>query len=152
LAQQLFQLAYKELQKNYELHPLDLRVHAQEVLLLQEAATLSGNKSLLLEAEKIMEEALKESPKRQQFIYTLAGLKIQLNKVDEAEALYKRAISDYDRIGESWWRLALLYSVTNRMNEAIVLLDEAKEKGIVLGVEGDSVLADILERAKVKAE
>jgi len=95
---------------------------------------------------------LKESPKRQQFIYTLAGLKIQLNKVDEAEALYKRAISDYDRIGESWWRLALLYSVTNRMNEAIVLLDEAKEKGIVLGVEGDSVLADILERAKVKAE
>ena len=122
LAQQLFQLAYKELQKNYELHPLDLRVHAQEVLLLQEAATLSGNKSLLLEAEKIMEEALKESPKRQQFIYTLAGLKIQLNKVDEAEALYKRAISDYDRIGESWWRLALLYSVTNRMNEAIVFL------------------------------
>ncbi len=146
LAQKLFQIAYKDLEKNRELHPFDLRVYAQEALLLQEAASLSGDKSLLLEAEKLMEDGLAQTPKRQQFIYTLAGLKIQLNKVDEAESLYLQAINDYEMIGESWWRLALLKSVFGKTEEAVAIINEAKEKGISFGTEGDPVVASILAK------
>jgi len=148
LSRDLFQLAYRELEKNGELHPLDLRVHAQLALLIQEASTLSGDKSLLLEAERIMEDGLEKSPKRQQFIYTLAGLKIQLNKVDEAEELYRRAIKDDEIIGESWWRLALLQSVFGDMDGAIITINEAQEKGINFGGEGGPIIESILEKYK----
>ncbi|MDP2684222.1 MAG: O-antigen ligase family protein [bacterium] len=146
LARDLFKLAYEELEKNRKLHPLDLRVHAQQSLLIQEAATLSGDKSLLFEAEKIMEDGLAKSPKRQQFIYTLAGLKIQLNKLDEAEALYRQAIADDEKIGESWWRLALMKSVFGDLNGAVDIIKEAQDKGINFGGEGDPVVASILEK------
>jgi len=116
------------------------------VLLLQEVATLSGDRTLIQDAEKIMEEALSKSPKRQQFIYTLAGLKIQLNQFAEAEALYRQAIADDEKIGESWWRLALLKSVFGDIKEAVDIINEAREKGINFGGEGDPVVADILEK------
>src|SRR3989344_2071099 len=148
LAQALFQLSIEELEQNRKLHPLDLRIHSQQALLIQEAATLSGNKGLLLEAEKIMEDGLEKSPKRQQFIYTLAGIKIQLDKVDEAEALYRRAIKDDETIGESWWRLALLQSVFRTMDDAISTINEATEKGINFGGEGEPVIESILNKYK----
>lgn len=147
LAIDLFKLVYEELKKNRIMHPKDLRVHSQLTLLLQEAATLSGNKKLLSEAEVIMEEGLKASPKRQQFIYTLAGLKIQLDKKDEAIALYKQAIADDEKISESWWRLALVYSVFDRMGDALNLLKEAESKGIVFDADGQEVIKEILQRA-----
>lgn len=147
LAIDLFKLASEELNKNRQIHPLDLRVYSQQVLLIQEAATLSGNKKLLADAEKIMEEAIKMSPKRQQFIYTLAGLKIQLDKKDEAEVLYKQAISDDEKIGESWWRLALMYSVFDRIDEALNLLKEAENKGISFDADGQVVIKEIRQRA-----
>ena len=147
LAIDLFKLIHEELNKNRQMHPLDLRVHSQLTLLLQEAASLSGNKKILVEAESIMEEGLKQSPKRQQFIYTLAGLKIQLDKKDEAIVLYKQAISDDERVGESWWRLALVYSVFDRIPDAVDIIKEAQSKGIVFGSDGDEIVREILEKA-----
>lgn len=152
LAKDLFKLVYAELAKNRELHPLDLRVHAQQSLLAQEAATLSQNRLLLVEAEKVMDDAMPKSPKRQQFIYTMAGIKIQLQKYGEAEALYKGAIEDDELIGESWWRLALLYSVTGKMEESVKLIEEAREKNINFGAEGDQVVARILGKLDESTE
>lgn len=146
LARDLFKLAYEELEKNRKLHPLDLRVHAQQALLIQEASSLSGDRGLLVEAERIMKDGLEKSPERQQFIYTLAGIEIQLDKLDEAEALYRRAIADDELIGESWWRLALMQSVFGNMDGAINTINEAREKGVNFGAEGDPVVEDILNK------
>ncbi len=150
LAQALFQLAYGELSKNLELHPLDVRVHAQQSLLVQDAAAMSGNKYLLLDAEEIMEDALAKSPRRQQFIYTLAGIKIQLQKLDEAETLYKQAIADDRMIGESWWRLALLYSIAGKPKEAMAFIEEAQKIGVQFDAEGNAMVADITVKSKVE--
>ena len=147
VARSLFQLAYGEIGKNRQLHPLDVRVHSQQIMLAQEAALLSGDKTLLLEAEKVAEDALVKSPKRQQFLYTAAGIKIQLNKIDEAEALYKQAIADNEKISESWWRLALLYSVSDRMDKAVQLIKSAQAKNISFDADGQGVINEILNRA-----
>lgn len=147
LAIDLFKLCYDEMNKNLQLHPLDLRISSQQALLVQEAASLSGNKKLLVDAERIMEEALKLSPKRQQIIYTLAGIKIQLDKKDEAEVLYKRALADNEKIGESWWRLALMYSVFDRLPEARSIIEEAQRKGVNFNAEGRTVIDNILQKS-----
>jgi O-antigen ligase len=153
LAQELFQLAYGELNKNLELHPLDLRVYSQQVLLLQEAAALSKDKKLIEEAEKIMEQALSMSEERQQFIYILAGLKVQLGKSEEAEALYRSAIEHDEKISESWWRLALLYGgIYNDTEGAIKIIEEATSRGILFGPEGKAVIANILQKHEQKMQ
>ena len=71
----------------------------------------------------------------------------ELDKKDEAEVLYKQAISDDEKIGESWWRLALMYSVFDRMHDALNLLKEAESKGIIFDTDGQGVVKEILQRA-----
>ncbi len=139
LAQNLFEVANEGYNKNKELHPGDVRIHAQQSIMLQTVANLSGNKVHLLEAESVAEEALQISPKRQQLIFTLAGIKVQLQKVDEARALYQQSIDDDPRIGEGWWRLALLENAIGNKEKSIEILDEAKEKKVSFTEEGLNV-------------
>ncbi len=127
----LFDLAYGELVKNRVLHPLDIRVNMAQSQLAQAGAQIKQDVSFLYEAEEIMEDALKKSPKRQQIQYTLAQLKLHLNKPEEAIQIIKESIDNYSEISEGWWRLILVYRDIGDIEQAKRVIQEANDKGIV---------------------
>ena len=64
----------------------------------------------------------------------------------EAEALYLRAMADDAKISESWWRLALLYSVSGNMDKAIKLIEQAQAKNISFDADGQNIINEILQK------
>lgn len=152
LSKSLFELSMAETDKNRKLHPLDVRVHGTQALLLQSVYSFTEDKVFLEQAEKITEDALLLSPERQQFLFTLAGIKVQLGKPNEAEALYRQNIENYPKIAESWWRLALLLDVVfKKTDEAVALLDKGvAEYGFDdFGNEGNVVVKGIRDKFKL---
>ncbi|MBU1895292.1 O-antigen ligase family protein [Patescibacteria group bacterium] len=144
-ANELFDLAYSELKKNRDLHPLDIRVHLQQSQLAQFGWQLKEDPNFIFEAEATLEDALSKSPRRQQVIYSLAGLKMQLNKSEEAEKLLKASIEDDPIISEGWIRLAALYRDIGNQAMAVELLTEARRQNIVFTEKDESFVKLILE-------
>jgi O-antigen ligase len=142
--QALLAVALNELEKNFRLHPRDIRIHMQVTLLSQIAAEMAQNEQFLFQAEKVMEEGLSFSPKRQQLAYTLAGIKYQLGKVDEAILILEETINNEPRISESWWRLAIIYGHAGRDQEARNVVAKALEQGVAFDKDGMSVIAPYL--------
>ena len=130
LAKQLVERAYSELEKNRVLHPGDIRVHMQQTQLAQIAAEISQDPALIVKAEKILEEAISYSPKRQQLYYTLSGLQMQLGKGDDALETLKTAISFDNTIKEGWYRTVLIYNHMGRVEDAKNAAQEALDLGI----------------------
>lgn len=116
-AAQLVTLAYNELQKNRTLHPMDIRVHLQQAQTADIAVRYVGQVDKLFEAEATIQEALTYSPKRQQLFYMLSVVKLQVQKPDEAIKLLNQAIDLDPKIGEGWWRLAVVYKATGKEKE-----------------------------------
>lgn len=143
VAKELFEFVYVELEKNLSFHPFDVRVHFQRAQLAELGSELTGKPELLVEAERLLEEALKISPRRQQFEFTLAPIKASLGKKEEAVALLKQSIDAEPRVDEAWWRLALLYEDIDQHDAAIQTIEEAKAKGIVFGSQGEAVVKSI---------
>ena len=145
-AKELYQLGYDESKKNLVLHPLDIRTHLQFAQLIQQGVMeLKEPPQSLLEAETVLKDALVKSPKRQQIIYKLAMLELLIGKPDEAVILLQSAIDDDDRIGEGWWRLALVYAQTGDNDKAREIIKTAQDKGIVFDAQGNSVVSMILQ-------
>src|SRR3989338_395500 len=143
-AKELYQLGYDESKKNLVLHPLDIRTHLQFAQLIQQGVMeLKEPPQSLLEAETVLKDALVKSPKRQQIIYQLAMLELLIGKPDEAVILLQSAIDDDDRIGEGWWRLALVYAQTGDNDKAREIIKTAQDKGIVFDAQGNSVVSMI---------
>jgi len=140
----LFDLANTQLKKNLELHPMDIRVNIQLAQLDILGAQLKQDIQLLFEAEKYLEEALFLSPKRQQLQYTLSGLKLQLNKPNEAIKLLQDSIDNDSKIGEGWWRLALVYQQMGDIDKAKKIIQDALSKDVVFGDQGKNVINSIL--------
>ena len=65
-----------------------------------------------------MEDALRYSPKRQQLMYNLSGLKLQLGKSDEAIKLMEETITLNPKIAESYWRLAYHYKLLKQTEKS----------------------------------
>ncbi|HRH23293.1 MAG TPA: O-antigen ligase family protein [Candidatus Magasanikbacteria bacterium] len=114
----LFNKTIEELKKNQLLHPLDVRVHFVLSQLYEFGYQATQNKDFLTQSETELRRAVFLSPKRQQFLYTLAQNLITQGRLPEAEELLKRSINDFDSIGEGWVRLALVYAAQNKMPEA----------------------------------
>jgi O-antigen ligase len=143
-ADMLYVLVAGELQKNIELHPFDIRVHLQLAHLNMSGAQIKQDVSFLLEAERLLEDALSKSQKRQQIQYTLAALKMQINKSDEAINILQDSIDNDPNIGEGWWRMALIYREIGNTDKAKEVLEEAIDAGIVFDEKGKSVVSSIL--------
>jgi len=141
----LFELMHSELQKNLELHPMDIRINIELAFINTLGAQLEQSPDLLFEAEQYLEDALVLSPKRQQLQYTLASLKSQLNKNDEAVKILQDSIDNDPRIGEGWWRMALLYKQMGDVEKAKEILQEAMDDGIVFDAKGSGVVDSILQ-------
>lgn len=144
LAKQLLILAFDELNKNRTLHPLDIRVHLQQAQLAETGAILFQSAELLLHAEAALSDALTKSPRRQQVQFTLAANKLQLRKFDEAIAIMRQAVENDPKIGESWWRLALVLQEAKRTEEAMATVREARARGIVFDARGLEITNAIL--------
>lgn len=144
LAKQLLALTFDELNKNRALHPMDIRVHLQQAQLAETGAVLFQNGALLLEAEAALADALAKSPRRQQVQFTAAANKLQLGKFDDAILLMKQAVENDPKIGESWWRLALVYQEAKHPEEAIATIREARARGITFDPRGEQIANAIL--------
>lgn len=142
-AEELYSLVELELKKNLTLHPLDIRIHIQLAQLFQLKAQITQNATPLLEAERLLTDALALSTKRQQLLYSLSGIKWQLGMRDEAIQLIQRSIDDDSQIGEGWMRLALFYENSGRHEEAVSVITEAKNSGARFNDQERAVISKI---------
>jgi len=129
-ANNLLILVINSLEKNLKLHPLDIRNHLTLAQVYQLGASINNNKDYVFSAEKVLDDALSKSPKRQNIIYSLAGIKIQLGKNDEAIKLMEQAINDNQKIGESYWRLAYFYNMLGKQDKAREIIKIANDRNI----------------------
>ncbi len=127
---ELLSLATDNVEKNLILHPLDIRNQLALAQMYQLGAIMNNNAMYAIKAESVLEDALKKSPKRQQIIYSLSGIKLQLNKSAEAIKMLEEAISDNPRIGESYWRLAYAYKVSDQEQKAVELIKISQDRGV----------------------
>ena len=130
----LFNRLYTEQQVNHAARPLDIRVH-----ILQIQMDLLGNYlypkgapiDYIADADALLQDAIRLSPKRQQLKYLYSTVKIQQGKNDEAIALVRQAVEDDPSVGESWTHLALVYAQTNQTAKVAGVFEEAKKRGAV---------------------
>lgn len=131
----IFDLAYTEIQKNRELHPLDVRYHIQHAQLALTGARLTNNAQYVYDAREAIADALIKSPKRQQLYYVGAVSAMYLREYDEGVRLLKESLSHNDRVSETWWRLAGLQIEKGDKDAARETFLEAERKGIVFNGE-----------------
>ena len=119
-----------ELKKNISLHPKDIRIHLQTAQIYQELARVTLKVDYLLQAEKLLEDALVLSPKRQQIVYFLSIIKFRLGKSVEAIALIDKSIEEEPMVQEGWWRKAVFLHEQGHLREAQELFIKAEEMGV----------------------
>ncbi|TAN32665.1 hypothetical protein EPN28_04040 [Patescibacteria group bacterium] len=150
-ATRIFELAYSETGKNLNLHPLDIRNHLIMSQLAQTGAMIYNDGSYFIQAEKVLEDALANSPKRQQIAYNLANIKFQIGKKEEAEALLRQTITDDPKIGEGYWRLAYLYKLSGEMKKAKAVFAEAEKNNAIGEGDRNGIWSQILAEEKKPA-
>lgn len=127
---ELLSLAVEHLEKNLILHPLDVRNQLSLAQMYQLQAQINNDGNYILKAESVTADALSKSPRRQQIIYSLSGLKMQINKSAEAAQLLEQTIQDNPRIAEGYWRLAYAYKMSGHEDKVKEVLKLAQDNGI----------------------
>lgn len=139
-----FDLADTMLQDNFKLHPMDIRNHLVAAQLYQVGGVIFGDVKMVVGADNYMTTALYLSPKRQQIMYGLSNIKMQLGRNQEAITLLEEAMRLNPKISESYWRLAYTYHATGDIQKAREIILLAEERGIVFDSMGESVINPIL--------
>lgn len=140
----LVNICYTELHKNTDLHPLDIRNQMTLSQITQILAQLNNDPNKMLEAENYLKDALEKSPRRQQLIYSLSMLQMQLGKFNDAIKLLDGAIKDNVKIGESYWRLAYVYKIAGENEKALNILQLAQQNGVVFTENEENIIAQIM--------
>lgn len=130
LANEIGDIGYEAVLKNLELHPLDIRNHIILTQISQDRAYINNDAKYLEDAEKFLEQASEKSPDRQQLLYSLSAIKVQLGKTQEAGELLKKTAELDPVIGETYWRLASLYKTIGDDQAAFNILKAAMENGV----------------------
>lgn len=140
----VFKLTVDNLEKNLILHPLDIRNQLSLSQLYQLQAMVDNNALYLIKAENLLADALLKSPRRQQIIYNLSGIKLQINKSDEAIKLLEEVINDNPRIAESYWRLAYAYKMTGQEDKMTEILKLAQKNNIKFSNKEQDIIDKII--------
>lgn len=143
-AERLFDLAYAEVQKNYVVHPKDIRIHIQQANLAQQGVTIKKTADLLLDAERVMKEALILSPGRQQLVFILSSTQLRLGRGEEAIAPLQSVIDEMPDLPEAWWRLALLHYDMGNKDMARSIIDQAIAQGVNFKDGTDKQISDMI--------
>ncbi len=141
---QLLLVADEALQKNLVLHPRDIRIHLLIAQLDQTALQITNQPQFLIAAEEYTQKALLESPRRQQVIYSLANIKLQLGKNDEAIALLRGALSDDSTIAETYWRLMVAEKMANHEDKVKEVYSLAQQNKITFTAEEQQIVNRVL--------
>ncbi|MCP5002713.1 MAG: hypothetical protein GY941_01990 [Planctomycetes bacterium] len=121
---------YDELGKSKIHHPLDIIVTIDRGQIANLLSGIFNDHTRNKQVEKELEEAIKLSPKRQEIRFVQSAIKMNLEKPQEAAGLLQTAIENAPGVGMSWCRLALLYNSMGHKDEAIQLIETAKEYGV----------------------
>ncbi len=130
----LFNKLYAEQQVNHAARPIDIRVHILQIQMDLLGSYLYPKGSAInyiADAEALLQDALRLSPKRQQLKYLYSTLKLQQGKNEEAIAISREAVEDEPTVGESWLRLAIAYAQSNQTAKVAEVFEEAKKRGAV---------------------
>jgi len=100
---------YREQNSLHQQKPLDIRVHITQAQIEMMKFYLQSDPQFLAEAESLLQDARKISPKRQEINFIWALVKTLQKRPEEAIALYREAIEWEPRAGEAWIKLALAY-------------------------------------------
>ena len=122
---------FQELEKNKERHPLDIRNTIHRGNLAYVISTYFGDNTYCKKIENELEAGLRISTNRQELMFLLSNIKMRLNKPRESIALLEQAIEVNPKVGESWWRLALIYKVMGNGEKAKEVIHKAQKKGAV---------------------
>jgi predicted Zn-dependent protease len=128
------------------LHPYDIRNQINIAQLAMTGIKLENKPSYVLEAQSVLEDALKKSPRRQQIQYLLAGVYSQMGQGDQAVRLLEDAWKADKKIEGNWWRLALAYSENGQTNRAKQLFAEFDTTGLKMSPEGQQVRVLIADK------
>ncbi len=137
---ELLTLVTDNLEKNLILHPLDIRNQLTLAQMYQLGAMINNNGMYLIKAETVLEDALTKSPKRQQIIYSLSGVKMQINKSAEAVKMLEQAIADNPRIGETYWRLAYAYKMSGQEQKVLEVVKMARDNDVKFSEQEQGIL------------
>ena len=97
----------------------------------RQASYALDNEMLLKDAEKILEKAYLLSPKRQQTIFSLATVKMELGKSEEAHRLVQEGIELTPIASRGWLMLIWLHKMNNDQESAERIFKEAQDKSII---------------------
>ncbi len=141
---ELFITVYGELQKNVELHPLDIRNQMNLAQLAEIGYQLTGDSEFMSQQKSYLLDAYSKSPRRQQLVYMLAGLEAQAGNFNLAQTMLESAVEDNPRIGESYWRLAYTYKLNNNVKDAEEIIKEARKRGITFTPREETIIQNLL--------
>ncbi len=140
----ILDVCFTELHKNTDLHPLDIRNQMTLSQMAQVMAQLNNDPQKMAEAENYLKDALNKSPRRQQLIYSLSMLQMQMGKFNDAIKLLDGAIKDNAKIGESYWRLAYVYKIAGENEKALNILQLAQQNGVTFTENENNIIAQIM--------
>ena len=143
-AHEYFSATYNALQSVLKIHPLDVRIHFMLSQLLQNEALQTRDVRYMQEAEQLMKQALTYSPERQQLIFTLSVLELQLGKNQEALDILIKAKNSNPRIGEAYWRIAFIQKVMGNYKDAVKTINEGRAANAKFNAQDEQVIAQIL--------
>lgn len=139
-----FAATYSALQSTIALHPLDIRTHFMLSELLQNQALTTRDIRYMQEAETIIKQALTFSTERQQLIFTLSVIDLQLGKTQEALDELMKTKASNPRIGETYWRIAFIQKVSGKYAEAVKTIADARAAQAVFTPQDEQIIAQIL--------
>ena len=108
--------------------PFDVRVFIREVEMLNGITKVIDDESakpLYQKAEKLMREAVKRAPTRQEVYYHLAFNLAGQKRYEESFEAAKYAISLNPKVARANFHLALMMAIAGKNKEAAEILDEA---------------------------
>lgn len=144
IALKLLEHGYAELEKNKLRHPLDIRINIQQSSIALQQAQILKDLAYLQSVEMVLEDALSKSPKRQQVEYALAQVKVQLGDVAGGVAVMEQSIANDPILHEGWWRLAVIYQLLGRLDDAREVFARAEEHNVVFVGKGEEVRRSVV--------
>lgn len=118
-----WQVAVAALEENIAAYHNDAYEYLLQGQLLQIGSAYDPE--ALSRAEDRLEQGIALSPKRQQFYFSLAKIKLLRGNKEEAVTLLRKAVAFDDTVGESHWYLAIALSDTDNRQEAFDHIKQA---------------------------
>ena len=125
-----FDLAKKETEKNVERNSLNLRARLSLAKLYLAEYKLMKDEQVLFLAEKVLLEAVKNSPENQKCYWLLADLSFERGDFEESIRFFQKAINLEPQLDISRWYLISYYNLIGQYENALKEAENAESVGL----------------------